>query len=89
MSIDPLDRKIGLILKDGVPGFFLFLVRRDLNGFIPITSLQIWFDSFSSEAGFLCIGREVRREDVFVRVHREESETEASKARGLCEAAPL
>lgn len=68
MSIDPLDRKIGLISKDGVPGFLFvclfFFVRRDLNGFSPITPLQIWFDPFSLEAGFLCIGLEDKREAV-------------------------
>lgn len=88
MSIDPLDRKIGLISKDGVLGFlFVFFVRRDLNGFSPITPLQIWFDPFLLEAGFLCIGLEDKREAVFVRVHREEREI--SKVRCLREAAPL
>lgn len=74
MSIDPLDRKIGLISKGGVPGFFFFSLcgRRALNGFSPIAPLQIWFDPFSLEAGFPCIGLEDRREAVFARVHREE-----------------
>lgn len=76
MSIEPLDRKIGLILKDGVPRlvFFVcfgFFVRRDLNGFSPITPLQIWFDPFSMEAGFLCTGLEDRRQAVLVKSSEE------------------
>lgn len=64
MSMDPLDRKIGLISKDGVPGFcyLVFFLRWDLNGFHAVIPLQIWFDPLSLEADF----QGWRMEDEFV-----------------------